>query len=210
MENLFVLILKGKADMKDKDADHSQRYEELLDTAVELFEKKGYSSTTMRDIAKKMNLTQGSLYYYIKKKEDILFQIHNIIIEMVLDSASTIRESMTTKEKFNIIMTALMEVVIKKKSYVSVFLKEYKHIESGVYWDVMAKRKKFEKIIQGIINDEIKNGNFINIDPQISAFALMGMFNWSLQWADVEGRMSLQEIKDIFLRIFFEGMVKRK
>lgn len=54
--------------MKKKNADYSQRYEELLDTAVALFEEKGYSSTTMRDIAKKMNLTQGSLYYYIKKK----------------------------------------------------------------------------------------------------------------------------------------------
>lgn len=196
--------------MKKKDADYSQRYEELLDTAVKLFEEKGYSSTTMRDIARKMNLTQGSLYYYIKKKEDLLFQIHHIIIEMVLDSATSIKDDMTTMEKFNIIMTSLMEVVTEKKSYVSVFLKEYKHIKSEKYKEVLAKRKKFEKIIQNIIDEEIKNGNFINIDPQIASMALMGMFNWSLQWADVKGRLSLQEIKDIFLRIFFEGMVKRK
>lgn len=196
--------------MKDKDVDYSHRYEELIDTAVELFEKKGYSATTMRDIAKKMNLTQGSLYYYIKKKEDILFQIHHIIIEMVLDGASKIRKGMTTMEKLDIMMTCSMEVVAKKKSYVSVFLKEYKYIKSELFDEVLAKRKKYAKIIQGIIDDEIKNGNFINVDPQIATMALVGMFNWSLQWVDVKGRLSMQEIKDVFLRIFFEGMLKRK
>ncbi|MDX9787898.1 MAG: TetR/AcrR family transcriptional regulator [Desulfobacterales bacterium] len=195
--------------MKAKKADKSQRYAELLDHAVKLFEKKGYSSTTMRDIAKAMNLTQGSLYYYIKKKEDLLIKIHNIIIDIILDNANSITDDMATIEKLNIIMTAIIETVAQKRSYVSVFLKEYKHIQPEVYQNVIAKRKKFEKFITGIIETEIRRGDFIDVDPQLAFMALMGMFNWSLQWVDIKGRCSLVEIKNSFLRIFFYGMQKR-
>lgn len=53
------------------------RINEILDTADHLFFTKGYQATTISDIAKKMGVAQGMLYYYFKSKEDLL--------EMLLD-----------------------------------------------------------------------------------------------------------------------------
>jgi AcrR family transcriptional regulator len=48
------------------------RTNEILDAADQLFFTKGYHATTINDIAKKMGVAQGMLYYYFKSKEDVL------------------------------------------------------------------------------------------------------------------------------------------
>lgn len=48
------------------------RINEILDTADQLFFSKGYHAATISDIAKKMGVAQGMLYYYFKSKEDVL------------------------------------------------------------------------------------------------------------------------------------------
>jgi AcrR family transcriptional regulator len=48
------------------------RINEILDAADQLFFTRGYQATTISDIAKKMGVAQGMLYYYFKSKEEIL------------------------------------------------------------------------------------------------------------------------------------------
>ncbi|MBP2627475.1 MAG: transcriptional regulator, TetR family [Firmicutes bacterium] len=48
------------------------RINEILDAADYLFFTKGYQATTISDIAKKMGVAQGMLYYYFKSKEEVL------------------------------------------------------------------------------------------------------------------------------------------
>lgn len=48
------------------------RINEILDAADHLFFTKGYQETSISDIAKKMCVAQGMLYYYFKSKEEVL------------------------------------------------------------------------------------------------------------------------------------------
>ena len=52
--------------------DPQARINEIIDAADQLFFTKGYHATTITDIAKKMGVAQGMLYYYFKSKEDVL------------------------------------------------------------------------------------------------------------------------------------------
>ncbi len=48
-----------------------ERRKEILDTALELFMKKGYESTSIGDIVEKIGVAQGLFYYYFKSKEEV-------------------------------------------------------------------------------------------------------------------------------------------
>lgn len=48
------------------------RINEILNAAEQLFFTQGYHATTISDIAKKMGVAQGMLYYYFKSKEELL------------------------------------------------------------------------------------------------------------------------------------------
>src|SRR5450830_521957 len=49
----------------------------ILRTAAELFNERGFYETSLNELAKQLNVTKPSLYYYVKNKDDILLQIMN-------------------------------------------------------------------------------------------------------------------------------------
>ncbi|MFT4526836.1 MAG: AcrR family transcriptional regulator [Bacteroidia bacterium] len=53
----------------------------IISTSVELFNKKGFVSVTMRDLATELDMSLGNLTYHYKKKEDLIIAIHERIIE---------------------------------------------------------------------------------------------------------------------------------
>src|ERR1700761_7679001 len=52
-----------------------KRQREIIDAAAEIFYRKGYSETSVQDVADAVGILKGSLYYYIDSKEDLLFQM---------------------------------------------------------------------------------------------------------------------------------------
>jgi AcrR family transcriptional regulator len=53
------------------------RREPLLEAAAELFATKGYSGTSMRDIASAVDMLAGSIYYHFDSKEQILLHVYD-------------------------------------------------------------------------------------------------------------------------------------
>jgi AcrR family transcriptional regulator len=50
--------------------------ERILDVAQELFIRQGYDKTSLRDIARRLEITKAALYYYFERKEEILLELH--------------------------------------------------------------------------------------------------------------------------------------
>lgn len=49
--------------------------QEIIAAAASLFKKKGYRATTLEDIAAAVGMLKGSLYYYIRSKEELLYLV---------------------------------------------------------------------------------------------------------------------------------------
>jgi AcrR family transcriptional regulator len=52
---------------------NEKRWAEVVRAAVEVFDERGYQAATLGDIAARVGLLKGSLYYYIDSKEDLLY-----------------------------------------------------------------------------------------------------------------------------------------
>ena len=83
------------SNIKDKDLINVRR-QELVNAAVELFVKKGFHKTTVREIAKEFGMSMGALYDYIRTKEDILFLVCDHIHKSVSDK---LQSSLVSKRK---------------------------------------------------------------------------------------------------------------
>lgn len=60
---------------------HDAKRSAILSQAAKLFNYKGSRATTLRDIAESLGLTKTSLYYYVKTKEDLIYQCYRIALE---------------------------------------------------------------------------------------------------------------------------------
>src|SRR5215212_11291480 len=65
------------------------RKEQVYDTAERLFSERGYHATTIREIARELQIEGGSLYSHISSKQDLLYQIVLRGSEQFLHAAQT-------------------------------------------------------------------------------------------------------------------------
>ena len=52
-----------------------ERWSELIEVATDVFYAKGYDAASLQDIADRLGMLKGSLYYYIQSKEDLLYDV---------------------------------------------------------------------------------------------------------------------------------------
>lgn len=70
--------------IKDRELVEKRR-DQMIQGAITLFKEKGFHRTTTREIAKESGFSIGTLYEYIRTKEDVLFLVCDSIYEQVRD-----------------------------------------------------------------------------------------------------------------------------
>lgn len=83
--------------------DPKKRKMEFLETALELFNEKGYEKTTIKDIIETMGVSKGAFYHYFQSKEDIIEEISDAYAERVLKQTESLanRRDLGPTEKIN-------------------------------------------------------------------------------------------------------------
>lgn len=71
-----------------KIVDHQKYREELLFKCFDLFASRGYANITMREIAKELNISTGSLYHYFSNKQTILQKMFEVILLREIEQVS--------------------------------------------------------------------------------------------------------------------------
>ena len=71
--------------MRRTKEDAEQTKESILLSAINLFYEKGYSKTTFDEIAKRINLTKGAVYWYFRNKPDIVAALINRYVREFLE-----------------------------------------------------------------------------------------------------------------------------
>src|SRR3990172_6767618 len=66
---------------------YDDRRDQLFQAAARVFAEGGYDRTSMRDLARESRMSLAGMYYYVKGKEDLLFQIQKSCFERVYEGA---------------------------------------------------------------------------------------------------------------------------
>ena len=116
--------------------------EYIVEQAAKLFEEKGYSAASMRDLAERVNLKVSSLYSHIKSKDDILRLICFRNAERFHDGITRIEESgESTLQKIEAIIRLHLDLASNYPTSVTVFNDEWRHLQQPYLSFFMALRK---------------------------------------------------------------------
>ncbi|VEP11428.1 TetR family transcriptional regulator [Hyella patelloides LEGE 07179] len=99
-----------------KIVDHDRYRQEILTKCFDLFAQRGYGSLTMRQIAKEIGVSTGTLYHYFSSKEDLFVQLIEEITEQDILHATDLMENQsldTMEEK----ILALGQFIFKNEDY---------------------------------------------------------------------------------------------
>ena len=119
------------------------RQQEILNVALELFYKRGFADTSMRDIAEVMNVKAASLYAHIKSKEEIMEWISEDVSTRFMQKYDALKNpNLSALEKVSILVNNhLLSMYHNVKLYDVFFTNIYR-----LKVDFKDQQKYFQKI----------------------------------------------------------------
>lgn len=161
--------------------EYSVRKKEILDTAQDLFLKKGYKTTSVRDIINEIGIAKGTFYHYFKSKEQLMKEMVNkkIIDKMIeIYSSAAGNNELTALEKLDSIFKGIWDWRVKNKELNvlrSVFFED-KDLNNDI-WYYLRKNsiQQAAPILADIIKQGVNEGDFVNDYPMETGEILISL-----------------------------------
>ncbi|KKK37830.1 TetR family transcriptional regulator [Mesobacillus campisalis] len=183
--------------------------DKIIETSIKLFDKKGYTATSIKDIVEKMDVTKGTFYYYFSSKQDLLRDIHLDYIENLISQQEDILRNTDkdcTEKLYGIIHMVISNIGTKRES-ARIFFREMRHLSEKHIEEITNKRNLFRKNYQQLIETGISLGEFkSSIPPDMLTFGILGITNWSYYWYNPEGNIDEEELARIYTDIILNGV----
>ena len=184
--------------------------EHLLDAAAELFLQRGYANTRMQDIAEAAQLSRSSLYYYFENKEQVLLALTEGDVRVATDRLEALLHdaSISWADK----LRGWIEGNIREKLAGRARFRLVDRIQSDLpaeHREIFRKqRRNILDLVTTVVEGGVRAGEFRVIDPKITAFAVIGMSNWTAWWYSPNGRSSPDEIARCMTDLAMRGVLK--
>jgi AcrR family transcriptional regulator len=180
---------------------------DIIDAATKVFSLRGYHAASMTEIAEVLGMRKPSLYHHVRKKEDLLFAIHEQLIdELIEQTVSVVSASDSPAEKIREVLRVTMSFVARHRDGVTVFLQERRAVSGERWSELVVKRDFYERMVSRVIADGVQSGAFRRVPPEIAARAVLAMANWGYTWFDPEGELSADAVSDVFATIALDGL----
>lgn len=191
-------------------ARYDRRQEEVTDIAARVFAERGFHATTINDLVEATGLQRGGLYHYISGKNDLLIRIHQTFLDPLLAEASEVPVSEPPDVALRRLAQILMRYHVDYHYHITVFLNEWRTISTQPVWsEIRGERRKFEKIIERVLQRGLDEGVFVIADIRHAVLAWLGMINYSYQWMNPKGKVPPASLADEFSDIFLNGIRAR-
>ncbi|MFZ8812462.1 MAG: TetR/AcrR family transcriptional regulator [Thermus aquaticus] len=181
------------------------RRSQILQMAGHLFSQRGYHATSIRDLAKALNLQGGSLYAHIASKEELL-------LEVVRQAAARFQEVLKSlpqagpKEKMVALVKGHLRVIAEELPRATVFFHEWKHLSPPLLEEAKALRDRYEEGVQRVIAEGVEKGVFRVANLRLATLFVLSALNWTYQWYRPEGPMSLEELAEAYAQMVLKAL----
>jgi len=180
------------------------RRREIDEVASELFHANGYAGTSVRDIAKVLDIQAASMYAHFASKEDVLWSIVDRAaseFEQSADRAVAESAGGDAVERLAALVEAHVEVVTADPQRSSVFVTEWRHLSGGRRAAIAGRRDAYEARFREVITDGTSIGAFRATDPAIAATFILTALNGIATWYRPDGRLSADRIADHYVEL---------
>ena len=169
--------------------------ERILEEAVKLFYERGFSGTTLDDIAGKLGVTKPFIYTHFRSKVELLEAVCRPTIEMSLNAiAQAARHDAPVADRLYDGIVQFTNVVLQRQANIAVYFREEKHLSEAGLAEINALRKRFDRTLSDLLQEGAATGAFRIADVRVAALAIGGMVSWAYTWHQPDGRLTVDDI----------------
>lgn len=169
----------------------SWRKSEIVAAAAKCFMEKGYSATSVDDVAASIGCTKGRIYHHYGSKTDLFFDVHRQGMEYLFDAVMPVmRNDSTALSVLEHMLLAHAGAMLEYHTYESVVaqgvhLHRFGNLDEtqrAVLDELIFSRDAFEGLFKKVLLKARKEGAIGDIDPSVAVKMMLGALQWSIFW----------------------------
>jgi len=174
-----------------------RRVQEILRVAAEVLAEKGYYSTSLEEIADRLDLAKASLYHYFDSKEALLTACLATVAEEAIDRLSAIASgSGTTSERLRRLICEQLQIITVEYPELSRLFLAHLEWPAAVRERITDWHERHDAIFRTVISEGVKSGELADIDVSVVRHNLTGALNFVPFWFKPGGRFTDREAFD--------------
>jgi len=194
------------ASVDDRQKVRLDKREAVLQAAAQIFNEKGFQSTNLDEVAERLNVTKPTLYYYVRSKDEILFECVKIGLTMLQESIQEVgAQGGTALDKLKAAMRRYAEIVTMDFGQCVIRVGE-----DPLPLESQLKLRRIKAVIDAefrqLIEQGIAEGTIKPCDPKIAAFTIAGALSWIARWYRPSGPLKPDEIADQCIALLLTGL----
>lgn len=190
------------------DGRSKKREREIIDAAAEIFHRKGYSETSVQDVADAVGILKGSLYYYIDSKEDLLFRM---LLEVHEDASGIVRETSALDapplRRLRVYIEKHVEFNAHNLAKMAVYYHDFGLLSPKRKKAILDQRAFYQDFVIGLIKEAQETGE---VDPTIDAMlvsnGIFGLVNWIYTWYKPGGPVTTSYLGKLYAEMVVSGI----
>jgi AcrR family transcriptional regulator len=166
----------------------------VLQAAAQMFNERGFHATSLDDVAARLHVGKPTLYYYVKSKDEILFECVRAGLQMMQAGiAETSSRGGSAIEQLVACMRTYGQIVTMDFGMCLIRIGE-DPLPPESRKELRRAKSTIDLEFRRLIAAGVEEGSLAPCDPKITAFAIAGALSWIGRWYQPGGEYSAEEV----------------
>ncbi len=177
----------------------------MLRAAARCFNEKGYSGSSLKDVARILGLTDAALYYYVRNKEELVYLCYVRAAEVARESLGrAIAEGNNGLDTVVRYIRYHVEVMVGERGPVAI-MSEIPSLEPAHREEILEVSREHGARFESVLERGVADGSIAPCDIRMTGNAIMGALNWVPKWFHGDAGVAEKVVAE-FPRILSAGL----
>ena len=187
---------------------HTTTKDSIYSTALEMFSTRGYTATTVRDIAEEVGIRGASVYAHVNGKEQLL---RDLVLaaagEFERNVRSVFESNLDVESKLRSMIAAHIGVITRNIHAATIYFHEWKFLGPQRRRSVRERRDAYEAMFRQVISEGMDRKTFATNDPKFAAIFILSSCNSIPTWYKPTGTLTPGELGRMFAEMLVRGIM---
>jgi AcrR family transcriptional regulator len=184
---------------------HAATRERILAAAAEVFQR-GYRSTSLDEVAARLEITKPAIYHYFPSKEHLLCELYDRVVALSLRRMEEVFRAPTAPAvKLEAMLRIHIGLVVEQLPLFTIFFQEERSLPAGFRRKVLPNQRTYADMMVDVYREGAREGAFRDLDPAVVVNTLLATGNWLYRWYRPDGRLPAARIADIIVAVVSAG-----
>jgi len=184
-----------------------RRKQEIINTAINVFSRKGYHRTKVQDITQALGISTGTFYIYFPNKRELFIEVVDDVLRTILgDAADAIKTEKDLMKRWLLRGKAFYENYTK---YNEILYQLRAETAGEDRWAQEKTKKIYHELTKPLIREArqaIDQGLFRKVDPDLLGYAMTGLIEIMSLRTTLDRKYSFEEIMAFIHDLISKGL----